>query len=140
MKWQWSLLTLVLPGSLAFAREPPPGPLPPAAPGFAAGDTPGACSAVFAGDGSEGAGGGFLTGNHAFPNFIDFVSNPLQNIDPRSVTAVYPLFASAWFTSPPALPDGDMQLYGPALTVALSDRLAVGLNQGGYAAVHLSRD
>jgi hypothetical protein len=33
-----------------------------------------------------------------------------------------------------------MQLYGPALTVALSDRLAVGLNQGGYAVAHFSRN
>jgi hypothetical protein len=28
------------------------------------------------------------------PTFIDFISNPLQNIDPRAVTAIYPTFCS----------------------------------------------
>jgi hypothetical protein len=138
MKPQWSLLTLVLPGALAFAAEPPPAPLAPAAPGFAPGDVAGACPTLFAADAPGAAPGGPLAGNHDFPRFIDFISNPLQNIDPRAVTAIYPLFGSAWFSSAPALPDGDMQVYGPAITVALSDRLAVGLNQGGYAAIQLS--
>src|SRR5262249_9241601 len=40
----------------------------------------------------------------------------------------------------PPIPEGDMQVYGAAVTVALSDRLAVGLNQGGYADIHLSRN
>jgi hypothetical protein len=83
---------------------------------------------------------GFLTGNHNFPNFINWVSNPLENIDPRAVTAIYPIFGSAWITTPSALPDGDFQIYGPAITVALSERLAIGLNQGGYAVSHFSRD
>ena len=83
---------------------------------------------------------GFLTGNHNFPNFINFISNPIQNIDPRAVTALYPIFESARASSVPALPNGDVQLYGAAATVALSDRLAVGLNQGGFADMHLSHD
>jgi hypothetical protein len=33
-----------------------------------------------------------------------------------------------------------MQAYGPAIAFALSDRFAFGLNQGGYAAMHLSRN
>jgi hypothetical protein len=66
------------------------------------------------------------------------VSNPLQSIDPRSVTAIYPIFGSAWVANASPIPDGDFQLYGPALTLALSDRLAVGLNQGGFAVAHFS--
>jgi hypothetical protein len=68
--------------------------------------------------------GGMLSGNHNFPNFINFISNPLQNIDPRAVTAIYPLFLGSWVSGPPALPDGNIQVYGPASTVALSERLA----------------
>jgi len=139
MKQQWTLLALVLPGALAFAGEPPPAPVAPTAPGFAPADVAGACPTLFGADCPAPATGGPLAGNHDFPRFIDWMSNPLQNIDPRAVTAIYPIFGSAWFSNAPALPDGDMQLYGPAITVALSDRLAVGLNQGGYAGVHLSR-
>jgi hypothetical protein len=101
---------------------------------------PGRSHALFPADGPVGAAGSPLSGNHNFPNFIGFISNPLQSIDPRAVTAIYPLFGSAWFSTTPPLPDGDMQAYGPAMTVALSDRLAIGLNQGGYAAVHLGRN
>jgi hypothetical protein len=81
-----------------------------------------------------------LTGNHNFPGFIGFMSDPLQNIDPRALTAIYPIFGSEWVSNIPPIPDGDFQVYGPALTVALSDRLAVGLNQGGYAVAHFSRN
>jgi hypothetical protein len=82
--------------------------------------------------------GGRLAGNHAFPSFIGFISNPLQNIDPRAVTEIYPIFGSAWTSEAGPVPSSDFQLYGAGLTIALSDRLAVGLNQGGYADVHLS--
>jgi hypothetical protein len=81
-----------------------------------------------------------LTGNRNFPNFIGFMSNPLQNIDPRAVTEVYPIFGSAWTSEAGPVPRSDFQLYGAGLTVALSDRFAMGLNQGGYADVHLSRN
>jgi hypothetical protein len=89
---------------------------------------------------ADSDGSGFLSGNHNFRNFIGFMSNPLQSIDPRAVTAAYPIFLSSWFSTEPPVPRGDAQVYGPALTVALSERLAVGLNQGGYAVVHLSRN
>jgi len=88
---------------------------------------------LFTEAGSEGTPGGFLTGTHSFPRFIGFLSNPIQNIDPRSVTELYPIFMSNWPSAFPPLPSGDMQLYGAGLTVAVTDRLAVGLNQGGYA-------
>jgi hypothetical protein len=86
----------------------------------------------------DGSVGDRLAGNHAFPNFIGFISNPLQNIDPRAVTEIYPIFGSAWTKEAGPVPASDFQLYGAGLTIALSDRLAVGLNQGGYADVHLS--
>src|SRR5262249_46707896 len=79
-----------------------------------------------------------LGGNHSFPNFIGFISNPLQNIDPRAVTELYPIFGSVWTNEAGPVPASDFQLYGAGLTVALSDRLAVGMNQGGFADVHLS--
>lgn len=82
---------------------------------------------------------GRLAGTHQFPGFIGFMSNPLQNIDPRAVTELYPLFGSAWTKEAEPVPSSDFQLYGAGLTIALSDRFAVGMNQGGYADVHLSR-
>jgi hypothetical protein len=134
------LLTLALLAAPLRAETPTAGaPVPitlPPAPVEGAAPLLGACCDA----GPSGADNGFLTGNHNFPGFINFVSNPLQNIDPRAVTAIYPLFLSSWVSSVPALPDADAQVYGPALTLALSDRLAVGLNQGGYADIHLSRD
>lgn len=80
-----------------------------------------------------------LEGNHDFDNFIGFMSNPLQNIDPRAMTALWPMFGSTWFSTVPALPEGDAQIYGPGLYVALSDRFMFGLNQGGYSVLHLER-
>lgn len=74
-----------------------------------------------------------------FSNFIGFVSDPVQNIDPRAINELYPIFGSTWTSSAGVLPGADAQIYGAGLTVALSDRLAVGLNQGGYATVQLSK-
>ena len=83
----------------------------------------------------------FLTGNQNFPNIIVFSSNPLQSIDPRAVTEIEPMFGSAWVSANnPFLPSGSLQVYGPALNVALSDRLSFGLNQGGYAQANFSND
>jgi hypothetical protein len=81
-----------------------------------------------------------LGGNHNFSNFINWMSNPLYNIDPRAVTAVYPLFLGSWVQDTPPIPNADFQVYGPAVTVALSDRFALGMNQGGFAALHPSRN
>jgi hypothetical protein len=134
MKWLGSLFALVA-GSIALAQE-----LPPVSacitPPLAGAD--GAAPALgFGADSGEQD--TFLTGNHNFTNFIGFLSNPLQNIDPRAVTAIYPIFMSTWTPAIGPVPSGDAQLYGPALTLALSDRFALGLNQGGYADVALSK-
>jgi hypothetical protein len=85
-------------------------------------------------------GGGALASNRKFSNFIGFMSNPLQNIDPRSLTQVVPIFLSSWVSNSGALPDLDAQVYGPAISLALTDRFSVGLNQGGYAFAHIDRN
>ncbi len=140
MKWQWGLVVVALTATGASAQGPwPATPVSPAQ-GFGAGEAPAAADTLFPADQPAANRPDRLAGNHNFPNFINFISNPLQSIDPRAVTAVYPIFGSAWFSAAPPLPDGDMQLYGPAVTVALSERLAVGINQGGYATIHLSRN
>src|SRR5262249_26235265 len=82
---------------------------------------------------------GFLTGTHDFPRFIGWMSNPIVNIDPRSLTELYPMFFSSWTSAFPPLPSGDVQLYGAGLTVAMTDRLAIGLNQGGFADAHYNQ-
>jgi hypothetical protein len=134
------LFLLVLLSSQVSAQEPPPGTPVPTTPVFIPAESSGTHLDLAVSDGSGGSPEGRFAGNHNFRNFIGFMSNPLQSIDPRAVTAIYPIFASAWTSTVPPIPSGDFQLYGPALTVALSDRLAVGVNQGGYAAVHLSRN
>jgi hypothetical protein len=143
MKWQGSLFSLFVLASTVLAGEPVQ-----ALPGLANpvavyGEVSGACldggsPAVFTSEGRDGNHGGMLSGNHNFPNFIGFISNPIQNIDPRAVTELWPVFGSAWTSSLPALPDGNFQLYGAGLNVALSERLSLGLNQGGYAVADFS--
>jgi hypothetical protein len=84
---------------------------------------------------------GFLTGNRDFPNFIGFLSNPLQSIDPRAQTILFPMFGSAWASADsPRLPSSDMQVYGAGLWVAGSERLSFGFNQGGFAVVDVFPD
>jgi hypothetical protein len=140
MKWSAGSLALLVLGCTALAQEPAPHAAVPAGPAWPADVVPGPSHALFPTDGPAGAGGGPLSGNHNFPNFINWLANPVQNIDPRAVTAIYPIFGSSWFGTNPPVPDGDMQVYGAAITVALSERLAVGLNQGGYADMHLDRN
>ena len=89
--------------------------------------------------GDFGLGNGLFTGTRDFPNFIGFISNPIQSIDPRSQNNFWPVFASGWASgNSPHLPDADMQVYGAGLTVAVTDRLSMGLNQGGYAVIDIS--
>ena len=80
-----------------------------------------------------------LTGTRDFSNFIGFLGNPLQNIDPRAVTQLWPMFGSAWTSSTGPLPDTSFQLYGAGLNIALSERFSFGMNQGGFADVDISR-
>jgi hypothetical protein len=136
MQRTWSFLILLLVISPATAQEPQPAVVPPNKPA-APGDMASAPAVTVP---AEGSASGRLAGTHAFPGFIGWMSNPLQNIDPRALTEIYPIFASAWTKEAGPVPAADFQLYGAGLTIALSERLAVGLNQGGYADVHLSKD
>src|SRR4051812_47465035 len=77
-----------------------------------------------------------LSGNHQFAGFINWMSNPAYNIDPRAVTALYPVFLSTWARNTAPIPDANFQVYGAAATIALSDRFAMGLNQGGYTTIN----
>lgn len=89
--------------------------------------------------GPDGGPDGFLRSNRNFPNFIGFISNPVQSIDPRSLTQFWPVFGSNWVSAFPPLASGNMQVYGAGLNLALTDRLSVGANQGGYATSHFDR-
>ena len=51
------------------------------------------------------------------------------------MTAIYPLMGNSWTKVDGPIPDASVRFYGPAMTIALTDRLAVGLNQGGFADV-----
>lgn len=148
MRWQWSLLLLTLLVARSPAQQPPPAsPVPPPVtvvpPAYPPAHPPGpadaACPTIPL-PGADALPSDRLSGTHDFPDFINWVSNPLANIDPRAVTAIYPIFGSVWVQNTPPIPNADFQLYGPAITVALSDRFAFGMNQGGYAAIHASRN
>jgi hypothetical protein len=89
---------------------------------------------------------GFLTGTRDFPNFIGFISNPVQSIDPRSSTEIVGMFGSGWVSANDVtlpggkvldrslLPSGNLQVYGGGpMAIALTDRLCFGFNDGGYA-------
>jgi hypothetical protein len=143
MRWQWGLLSLFLLTSSGFAQEAIKKPLDSGDAAPINVDLQKSSPAVFpsCAAGESDAPGGFLDGNHHFDNFIGFMSNPLQNIDPRAATEVIPLYESGWITSRGALASGNLQVVGPGINVALSERLAVGLNQGGYAVADFdSRD
>ncbi len=138
MKWQLSLLMAILLTAPALAQEPPLATGSPMAPVFVATETPDGHQSLI--PNSPEAWSDRLSGNHNFVNFINWMSNPLQNIDPRAVTALYPLFGSSWVSHDAPIPNGDGQIYGVALTVALSERFSMGLNQGGYAQAGFSRN
>jgi hypothetical protein len=138
MKWQWSLLLSAFVAFPVIAQQPQPAVTMAPTPTFTADDTAACPLGLFSAQGS--AGGDRFSGNHNFVNFTNWLSNPLQNIDPRAVTAIYPLFGSEWISSSPPIPNADAQVYGPAITVALSDRFSMGVNQGGYAVAQTSKN
>jgi len=138
MKCKWSMLVAAIAASPAFAQ---PSQLPtatPSVPLISMMDSPGTPPVIFPVPADAGADP--LSGNHNHVHFINWMSNVFENIDPRAVTAIYPIFGSAWVKNSAPIPDSDFQVYGPTLTIALSDRFAMGVNQGGYAVAHFDRD
>src|SRR5262245_25377845 len=105
MKWFLSFSALLALAATAMSQEAIPAPS--AAPGaIEYPDNPDAC--LFPSNYAQRARGGFLNGTHDFDRFIGFMSNPLQNIDPRAVTEIWPMFMSDWVSTIPALPSGDI--------------------------------
>lgn len=137
MKWLWSWASLIALASSALSQEVIPPPL--AATGNPQTFPQDADGCLFPSTCCQVAPRGLINGTHEFDRFIGWMSNPLQNIDPRSLTEIWPMFMSNWVSTVPALPSGDIQLYGAGLNVALSDRLSFGLNQGGYATANFNR-
>jgi hypothetical protein len=76
---------------------------------------------------------GRLKGDREFGNFIGFMSNATLAVDPRALTQIVPIFANNWNGGSRFIPSGSTQVYGPLLSVALTERLAVGFTDGGYA-------
>jgi hypothetical protein len=143
MKRCWTLLAMALLAAPAWA-EAPPAVTSPSAPAPAAADVTqpllvDAHPTLFTGAEPAERPGGFLTGNHNFPRFIGFMSNPIMNIEPRSVTELYPVFLANWASPFPPLPSGNAQLYAVGLNLALTERLSVGLCQGGYAVTDFAK-
>ncbi len=144
MKWQWGLFTLALFVQSASAQGPPQAPpgseMPVPAPQAGPADSLGSSGPIlFPEPGATDGPTDRFRSNRNFSNFIGFLSNPLQNIDPRSLTQIWPIFISSWVNTIPALPSGNAQVYGAGLNVALTDRLSFGLNQGGYVAADFSK-
>jgi hypothetical protein len=139
MKWLGSVVTFALLSALGFGQEPAAGPsstdtlvpTPQVGPAVA---LDGSGPVLFPEDGAASGPSDRFRSNRNFSNFIGFLSNPLQNIDPRSLTQIWPIFIDTYVSAIPALPSGNLQAYGAGLNVALTQRLSVGLNQGGYAA------
>ena len=144
MKWLCCSLALALLASTGFTQENE-GEKSPAASGlFDAGianPVPSDNHPIPLGDGLHAQNpGSCLTGNHNFPNFIGYMSNPLFGIDPWALTKITPLNDIAWITASGRLPGGTIEIPGAILDVALSERLAVGLTQGGYAWADLHQE
>jgi hypothetical protein len=89
---------------------------------------------------NDDSSGGFLTSDRGFPNFIGWMSNPTRNIDPRSLTELYPIFTYAW-TDPfrHVIPRGQISAYGAGINLALTERLCVGLTDGSPLWAHFNR-
>ena len=150
MKWQCALLLSTILAGRVTAQEqpvttaevptPPPGAVLPPVPQPSAGpgSWDGPAFPITGLDTPQRA--DRLAGNHNYSNFINWVSNPLSNIDPRAVTAVYPLFGSEWVSNTSPIPNLNAQVYGPAISVALSERFAFGINQGGYVVANTTRN
>jgi hypothetical protein len=137
MKWHPALLLLLLLVSRLPAQTAAPIEMLAPPPTHASGPCPVPCQEALWNDSPAGEP---LRSNRNFSNFIGFMSNPLQNVDPRALTQIQPIFLGAWVTTTQALPDLSAQVYGPAISVALTERLGVGLNQGGYTFIQVDRN
>jgi hypothetical protein len=139
MKWQSSLIFLVALASTGLAQELSSEPVHAGDPALNQGEIFTTEPTLTSGS-AGGTRGGALSSDRGFPNFIGFISSPELAIDPRALTQLWPVFGSTWTTAFPPLATGDFQVYGAGLSVALSDRLSLGLSKGGYAVAHYIHD
>jgi hypothetical protein len=150
MKLRWYALTAFLLTQPLIAQEPQPAPPATGLP-IAAGspaDLPTPMADAWTPRGESGGGGGFLVGDKGFANFIGYISNPTKAIDPRSLTQLMPIDAYASVSAiqkttraigPLAprdltlLPAGEINIAAPALSIAVTERLNVGITSGSPA-------
>jgi hypothetical protein len=79
---------------------------------------------------------GFLESDHAFPNFIGPMTNPILSKDPRSMTEARFLFINNNLPPDHALGGGDFQVYALQLRAALTDRLTLIADKDGIASIN----
>src|SRR4051812_38217980 len=97
MQRRWIVLLVVLLGTRASAQGPVTLPPDPAAATRVAAGPINAAGCLFDNGNCSASEKDPLAGNsRLFPNFIGFLSNPLQNIDPRALTQIWPMFGSVW--------------------------------------------
>jgi len=139
-KWRWSVLLLAALASRASSQDVVPAPHVQALPVIPPPEVSWHEPSYLPAEGTAGGQGDLLSGNHNFPNFIGFMSDPIQSIDPRAVTAIYPIFGAAWTSADPPIPGARILVGAPAITVALGERFSFGLDDGALVNVDLSKN
>ena len=139
MKWQGMALLSILLASPIFAQESLPKPIRTEPPVVTYENSSPGVPVLSAGWDRVGR-GDYLKGDRDFSNFIGFISNTGQDIDPRALTQIFPVFGNVWGGSSSPLPDLNMQAYGAGLSIALSDRLSFGMTKGAYVVATITRD
>src|SRR5262249_10552074 len=117
-KARWSVLLLAALASRASSQDVVPAPHVQAFPVIPPPEVSWHEPSYLPAEGTAGGQGDLLSGNHNFPNFIGFMSDPIQSIDPRAVTAIYPIFGAAWTSADPPLPPARILVAAPPTTVA----------------------
>jgi hypothetical protein len=128
--------SIILVAALAlpsFAQEPAKPPITAVTPSQASSDSPSSTPILDTVIDTSGSARGFLTGDKGFPKFIGYISSPTMAIDPRSLTQLIPIYDYASVGAIRPLPPGEINVIGPALSIAITERLNIGLTDGGPA-------
>src|SRR5262249_13185990 len=127
-KWRWSALVLILLASRASSQDVAPRIFVQGIPVFAPPQTSTLDPSFFNAEFTAGSQNDPLAGNHNFPTFIGFISNPVQSVDPRAMTTIFPIFGAYWTSADPPIPSARVLAFGPGITVALGERFCFGLD------------
>jgi len=145
MNRRWYMIVALMLTRPAFAQEPLPAPVTMGLPTahINQGDGPALMQNAWSQDDGGANRRGFLSSDRAFPNFIGYISNPTKAIDPRSLTQIIPIYDYASVSAIRKtiggtgdinlLPAGEINIVGPALSIALTERLNIGITSGGPA-------